>query len=247
MLTGIHLRRYGDDLGDRGDGGLPRLLVELRAIRGVDRVRLSSIGAGALSDSFLRLFQEDPGLCPFFHIPLQSGSEAVLARMRRGYAVDDFLGTLERVRQALPHAVIATDLMVGFPGETEEEFEESLELCRRARFAAIHLFPYSLRPGTRAARLPGHLPPELKQARMERARSLAAGLAAEERERWIGRPVRVLVEEHRAGSAAGLSREGLRTRLAAPGAASLWNQEISARVTAADGEGLIARREDRHV
>ena len=120
VLTGIHLSQYGRDLRDGTD--LVDLLTSLREIPGVDRVRLSSIGEGAFSPRFLEAFRNDPGLCPFFHIPLQSGSDGVLQRMRRDYTVAEYEAAVARVREALPRSVVATDLMVGFPGETDAEF-----------------------------------------------------------------------------------------------------------------------------
>ena len=150
VLTGIHLSQYGKDLGIVE--GLVDLMGAIRAIPGVDRLRLSSIGEGAFTEAFVRSFEEDPGLCPFFHIPLQSGSDRILRQMRRDYDSETFLEVVERVRTRLPRVVIATDLMVGFPGESADDFEASLRVCRAAGFAKIHIFPYSVRPRTPAAR-----------------------------------------------------------------------------------------------
>jgi len=237
VLTGIHLRQYGFDLGL--EAGLVDLLPRLREIPGIDRVRLSSIGERAFSERFVALFRADDGLCPSFHIPLQSGSDGVLARMRRGYTAAEYLDTVERIRAELPSATIATDLMVGFPGETEEEFAESLETCRRARFLQMHIFPYSPRPRTRAARFPDPVPAEVKLARVERARSLAAELSGEERRRRIGDRVRVLVETVEEGVATGLSREGLRVSLPARGA--VRGEEVRGIITHVLPEGVEGR------
>lgn len=240
VLTGIHLRQYGFDLGL--DAGLVELLPRLREIPGIDRLRLSSIGERAFGERLLALFRADDGLCPSFHIPLQSGSDSVLARMRRGYTSADYLATLERVRAELPSATVSTDLMVGFPGETEEEFEASLETCRRARFLHVHLFPYSPRPRTRAARLPGHVPDAVKLARMDRARALVAELSASERRSRVGARVRVLVETVDEGAATGLSREGLRVTIPSLGGIGFRRgEEVSATVTGLLPEGVEGR------
>lgn len=238
VITGIHLSRYGRDLAL--EDGLIELLQALRRIPGVERVRLSSIGEGAFSDAFLAAFVADPGLCPFFHVPLQSGSDSVLRRMRRDYTAAEFLDAIKRVRSVLPRAVIATDLMVGFPGETEEEFEQSLETCRRAAFAKMHMFPYSPRPGTKAAKLPDPVPPPVKRERMARARDLEARLIETARREWIGREVQVLVERRAGDSCRGLSREGIPVRFhdGTSNVIDRWNEEVSVSVTGFDGEVL---------
>jgi len=212
VLTGIHLRQWARDLGV--EDGLANLLTRLRQIDGIERIRLSSIGEGAFSDSFLRAFGLDEGLCRFFHVPLQSGSDRILERMRRDYTVDEFVAAMERTRDQLPKAVIATDVIVGFPGETEGDFEQTLSIIERLRFQKVHLFPYSPRPRTVAARLDGHLSPEVRQRRMEQARQLCDDVQAAELDRRIGDRVRVLVESVQQHpdrvTGEGLSREGLR-------------------------------------
>ena len=246
VLTGIHLSQYGRDL--RGeDTRLVALLRELRTIDGIDRVRLSSIGEGAFSDEFVAAFQEDPGLCRFFHIPLQSGSDAVLGRMRRDYDVAVYLGTIDRIRELLPDAMIATDLMVGFPGETEEEFAESLATARRSEFAKMHIFPYSPRPRTKAAQLPDPVPADVVTARMREARRLDAELAAAHRQSRVGTEAQVLVERHRDGRARGSARAGFEVTFPAPGAReSWWNREVAVRIIGErdgrlEGEPLVVR------
>lgn len=240
VLTGIHLSRYGRDLDP--PTRLIDLLGALVEIPGIERVRLSSIGEGAFSPEMIALFRDDPRLCRFFHIPLQSGSNTVLERMRRDYDVSVYLATIDKIREELPGSVIATDLMIGFPGETEAEFEESLETCRRARFHKMHLFPYSLRPKTRAAQLPGHLGPDVKEERMQRARVVEAELAQQSRGEWVGRSVRVLVEKVSDEYASGLSREGLLVRFRTDGPVNR-NQEYRVLLSSQrDGElwGTIA-------
>lgn len=219
VLTGIHLRQWGLDRGL--EDGLARLMLDLRQIPGLDRVRLSSIGEGAFSEAFLGAFQADRGLCRFFHVPLQSGSERILRRMRRDYSIDEYVEAMERVHQQLPGSVLATDVIVGFPGETEQDFEMTLQLLDRLRFVKVHLFPYSPRPRTRAARLDDHVSIETRQQRMIRAREFCEQLQQRELERRIGDRVEVLIEkeasekqtnEDQTPVAEGLSREGLRVQ-----------------------------------
>ncbi len=237
VLTGIHLREYGCDLGL--ESGFLELLPRLREIPGVERVRLSSIGERTFTDRFLALFRDDDGLCPAFHIPLQSGCDAVLERMRRDYTTTVYLETLDRIRETLPNATITTDLMVGFPGETEGEFQDSLETCRRARFLHVHLFPYSPRPRTRAARSRDHVPEGTKLARMAQARAVAARLSAAERQSRIGTLVRVLIEKREEQGISGLSREGLRVRIPTlRGGSAVRGDEIEATITALLPNGL---------
>lgn len=234
VVTGIHLRRYGADLGL--EFGLRELLRALREIPGIDRVRLSSVGQKVFDDAFLDFFASDPGLCPFFHIPLQSGSNTVLARMRRDDTAEEYLRTVERIRDRLENAVITTDLMVGFPGETDEEFRESLETVERARFAFLHIFPYSRRSGTKAAKLPDPVPATIKRDRLDRARELEAKLVRAEGERWLGREVQVLIERPASGNddggvAQGLSREGHRVLVSTTRGRPLGrNVEVSVRI-----------------
>ncbi len=212
VLTGIHLRQWGLDLGI--EDGLATLLGDLRRIEGLERIRLSSIGEGAFTDSFIDAFRKDEGLCRFFHVPLQSGSERILQRMRRDYSIEQFVDAMQRVRDRLPDAVLATDVIVGFPGETEADFSQTMELLERLQFFKVHLFPYSPRPRTSAARLDGHVSPETRASRMVQARELCQQLQQRGLESRIGDTVQVLIEKgspaDSGDSAEGLSREGLR-------------------------------------
>lgn len=223
VLTGIHLRQWGRDLGI--EDGLGKLLTGLRDIDGIERIRLSSIGEGAFTDSFLDAFVADEGLCRFFHVPLQSGSQKILDAMRRDYSLDDFVEAMTRIRERLPDAILATDLIVGFPGETEEDFEASMEMVDALDFAKVHLFPYSPRPRTGAARLEGHLDPAVRHDRMLRARQHCDAVQQRVSRKRLGDSVRVLLEKVSSSSEAeGLSREGLRVRVAGHGL--LRGQEV---------------------
>lgn len=167
VLTGIHLTSYGRDLN-----GLT-LLDAIRAadVPGVARIRLGSLEPVIADEGFVRALTQIKPLCPQFHLALQSGSDTVLARMRRRYTTAEFLEAAERLRAAFPGCAITTDVIAGFPGETEAEFQETLAFCERVGFARMHVFPYSARKGTRAAQMPDQVPKALRE---ERARALIA-------------------------------------------------------------------------
>ena len=161
ILTGIHVGHFGVDT-TRGRSGLPpfrlwHLFRRLDRIPGNWRMRLSSIEAVEVNDDFIKAAADCEHLCPQFHPALQSGSESVLLRMKRRYSVKRFLEKLERMRELIPNPAFTTDVIVGFPGETDEEFEATLETCRRARFMKVHVFPYSQRRGTPAATFPNQI------------------------------------------------------------------------------------------
>ena len=187
VLTGTQLGSYGFDLPDMT---LSRLLRHVLAETGVPRLRVSSLQPQEVGRELLELW-EDARLCPHFHIPLQSGSDPVLRRMRRRYTARDYERAVDRIRRNVHGASITTDVIVGFPGETPEDFRATYELCERVGFADMHVFPYSARPGTSAARFEDQV---AVQARSERARlllDLAERSAVEFRRRRIGevRPV----------------------------------------------------------
>lgn len=187
VLTGIDVSSYRDGTHDLGD-----LLLALREVP--SRIRLGSLEAGVVSEEFLQKMKEAGNVVPHFHLSLQSGSTAVLRSMNRHYTREEFLQTCARVYRYFPDAAITTDLIVGFPTEREEDFEESLSIVREAGFAQVHAFPYSRREGTAAAKLPD-LAPSVKRERM--ARMLAAVKEQEERYllRFVGKTVTVLFEE----------------------------------------------------
>ncbi len=201
VLTGIHLGHYGRDLGSK-----PRLCDAVRAVlaaRGLQRLRLSSIEAVEVDDKLLDLAASDDRFCPHFHLPLQSGDDHVLAAMRRGYTVSEFLRVIDKVRERFELPALTTDVMVGFPGETEAQFENTLRVCREAGFSRIHIFPFSPRPGTTAVDMPGRVAGDLIRRRGSRLKSLADELALDFKRRLVGRTVVPLVE-HRRDRATGL-------------------------------------------
>ncbi len=213
VISGIHVGHFGVDT-TRGRTGLPpfrlwHLLRRLDRIPGEWRMRLSSIEANEVGEEFFRAAADCEHLCPQFHPALQSGSDAVLARMRRRYRVGRFLEKLDRIRAILPDVAFTTDVIVGFPGETEDEFEGTLDTCRRAEFMKIHVFPFSARRGTPAASFPDPVSPEVRKERCRRLAALERKLAQRYYSRLVGRELEVLVErncEGRAGWVRGTDR-----------------------------------------
>jgi tRNA-2-methylthio-N6-dimethylallyladenosine synthase len=189
-LLGQNVNSYGRSFGDRG--AFASLLRAVGAVPGIERVRFTSPHPRDFTDDVIAAMAETPAVCPSLHMPLQSGSDAVLKAMRRSYRSERFLGILERVRAALPDAAITTDVIVGFPGETDADFEDTLRVVEEARFAGAFTFQYSRRPGTPAADLPS-LPPAVVTERYERLVALQDRLSYEGMQEQVGRPVEVLV------------------------------------------------------
>jgi tRNA-2-methylthio-N6-dimethylallyladenosine synthase len=165
-LLGQNVNAYGSDLGDPQAFG--KLLRACGEVDGLERVRFTSPHPRDFTDDVIAAMAETPNVMPQLHMPLQSGSDAVLQRMRRSYRRDRYLGIIDRVRSAMPHAAITTDIIVGFPGETEDEFLDTLSLVELVKFSGAYTFQYSKRPGTPAATMPDQIPKEVVQDRYER-------------------------------------------------------------------------------
>ena len=179
MLSGIHVGHYGVE-STRGRSGKPpfrlwHLFRELDRIPGDWRMRLSSIEAAEIHGEFLKAAADCEKLCPQFHPSMQSGSDAVLSRMRRRYRIGRFLEKLDAVRDALGEVAFTTDVIVGFPGETDAEFEETLSACETAGYVKVHVFPFSARRGTPAATMPGQVPAAVKKERVARLGAFSSG------------------------------------------------------------------------
>ena len=190
-LLGQNVNTYGVEFGDKG--AFAKLLRAMGSIEGVERVRFTSPHPAAFTDDVIDAMAETPNVMPTLHMPLQSGSDRILKEMRRSYRSEKFLGILEKVRRQIPDAAITTDIIVGFPGETEEDFLETMRVATESRFAASYTFQYSKRPGTPAADLPDQLPKEVVQQRYERLLALCNDLAWQENKSLIGKTVEVLV------------------------------------------------------
>jgi len=192
-LLGQNVNAYGSEFGDRA--AFAKLLRACGRIDGLERVRFTSPHPRDFTDDVIAAMAETPNVMPQLHMPLQSGSDAVLQRMRRSYRADRYLGIIDRVREAMPEAAITTDIIVGFPGETEQDFRATLEVVRQARFASAFTFQYSQRPGTPAATMPDQVPKEVVQERYDRLIDVVNDIAWQENRRQEGREVEVLIAE----------------------------------------------------
>jgi tRNA-2-methylthio-N6-dimethylallyladenosine synthase len=190
-LLGQNVNSYGVEFGDRLAFG--KLLRACGNVDGLERVRFTSPHPRDFTDDVIDAMAETPNVMPQLHMPLQSGSDVMLKAMKRSYRRDRYLGILRRVRAAIPEAAVSTDIIVGFPGESEADFEDTLSLVREARFSGAYTFLYSKRPGTPAAGLPGQVPREVAQERYERLVEVVNEIAWRENQRFEGQTVEVLV------------------------------------------------------
>ncbi|GAA0209871.1 tRNA (N6-isopentenyl adenosine(37)-C2)-methylthiotransferase MiaB [Aeromicrobium sp. Leaf272] len=195
-LLGQNVNAYGVEFGDRQ--AFAKLLRACGEIEGLERVRFTSPHPKDFTDDVIAAMAETPNVMPQLHMPLQSGSDRVLKAMRRSYRQEKYLGILDRVREAMPEAAITTDIIVGFPGETEDDFQHTLDVVRQARFSSAFTFQYSQRPGTPAAMLPDQLPKEVVQERYMRLAALVEETSWAENQRLEGRTVELLVSDHSA-------------------------------------------------
>ena len=198
VLTGIEISSWGQDLE-----GKPELMEAIEAIcQGLSpdtRVRLGSLEPRTITPDFCRRAAALPNLCPHFHLSMQSGCDTVLARMNRKYDSNRYYESVKFLHQVYDRPAITTDLIVGFPGETEEEFHQTLDFIQKCAFSAMHIFPYSKRPGTPAAKLPGQVLNAVKEERAHRAAQIARTMQDAYLDSWVGETVPVLFEEEREG------------------------------------------------
>ncbi len=193
VLTGIHLSSYGRDLSEGGD--LLELIRRAAAVEGVERVRLGSLEPRVITPAFAEGLAAIPEICPHFHLSLQSGSATVLRRMNRKYTPGEYREALKLLRSAFSMPAVTTDVIVGFPGETDEEFRESLEFVRESAFYELHVFQYSRRKGTVADRMPDQVPEALKKARSAEMIALGEEMSDAFRKGFLGRTAEILTEE----------------------------------------------------
>ena len=194
ILTGTQIGSY------EGNGGLEGLIRRILTETSIPRVHLSSLQPQDLSPSLVQLWKSEPRICRHLHLPLQSGSDTVLRRMGRSYSRQEYEQALTLIREAIPDIAVTTDVIVGFPGESEEEFEQSYEFCARIGFAGLHVFPYSIRPGTPASRMPNQVPENVKRTRAQKMLELAKESAQSFRRRFLGQTLVVLWEEQKEDS-----------------------------------------------
>jgi len=211
-LLGQNVNTYGVEFGDRLAFG--KLLRSTGEIDGLERVRFTSPHPAAFTDDVIAAMAETPNVCHALHMPLQSGSDTVLKAMKRSYRSEKYLGILDKVRAAMPDAAITTDIIVGFPGETEEDFQATLDVVRQARFASAFPFQYSIRPGTPAATMPDQLPKQVVQERYERLAATVEEVTWAQNLKLVGSRPEVLVavgegrKDAATGRMSGRARDG---------------------------------------
>ncbi|MFI6228229.1 tRNA (N6-isopentenyl adenosine(37)-C2)-methylthiotransferase MiaB [Micromonospora echinospora] len=211
-LLGQNVNSYGVEFGDRYAFG--KLLRACGDVEGLERVRFTSPHPKDFTDDVIAAMAETPNVCHSLHMPLQSGSDDVLRAMRRSYRAERYLGIIAKVREAMPDAAITTDIIVGFPGETEADFQRTLDVVRESRFASAFTFQYSKRPGTPAATMDGQLPKEVVQERYERLIACVEEITWAENRKLVGETVEVLVavgegrKDERTGRMSGRARDG---------------------------------------
>mgnify|MGYP001321711439 FL=1 len=192
VLTGIHTAGYGEDLENYN---FAQLLRDLEAIKGLKRLRISSIEASQITDEVIDVLRQSKIICRHLHIPLQAGDDEVLKRMRRKYTTAEYKQKIDKVRRVLPHFALTSDVIVGFPGETEEQFNNTYAFIRDLQFAELHVFPYSKRTGTPAARMDNQVPEEEKQARVRRLIALSNELSKAYAAQFAGETLVVIPEK----------------------------------------------------
>lgn len=242
VLTGVHLGAYGKETGGPN---LTQLIRELGRVQNLTRLRLSSLEPIDIDDQlFLALAQLD-AFCPHLHLPLQSGSERVLRAMRRPYSPDEFAMLVDKARSAFPDIGISTDVIVGFPGETPEEFSESIAFVERMRFSRLHVFKFSARDGTPASLLKQRVDPKEMGRRSSEMIALGKRLSHQFHSRFVNKTLSVLAEEHVLGLLSGLSKNYIRVSFR--GEQSLTNTICSVRLDSASDNGargtLVRRTE----
>jgi threonylcarbamoyladenosine tRNA methylthiotransferase MtaB len=240
VLTGTQLGNLGRDLGwTREEQGPTRLLARLLQSTSIPRIRLSSLQAQDIHPALLSLWQ-DERLCPHFHLPLQSGSDSVLQAMRRRYTAASFRRAAALIMEMVPGASITTDVIAGFPGETEADFEATARLCEKTGFAAMHCFPYSRRPHTGAALMAGHLPPQVRKDRLQRLLEISERSSLHFREGLTGTSAPVLWEERSSDYWQGLTPNYVRVYTPARDGrdSAIANTIVTTRLTGLHGDGL---------
>ena len=243
-LLGQNVNSYGRSFGD--PGAFAALLRACGRIDGLQRIRFTSPHPRDFTDDVIAAMAETPAVCPQLHMPLQSGSDAVLRAMRRSYRRERYLGILDTVRARMPEAAITTDIIVGFPGETEADFVETLDLVARARFASAYTFQYSPRPGTPAATLPGQVSKAVVQERYERLVAVQEQVSWDINRSLVGREVEVLVnstdgrKDGATGRVSGRARDGRLVHVAAPPDGPAPGDTVTTTVTQAAPHHLVA-------
>ena len=209
VLTGIHTGHYGSDI----DTSFPELLKEIVKIEGLERLRISSIEITELNDEFLNVLKNNSVIVSHLHIPLQAGSDKILTLMNRKYLTPYFLDKVEKIREIRPDISLTTDVIVGFPGETEEDFLDTINFCKKIKFTKIHVFHYSRRKGTKADLMDEQIPENIKKERVKRLIDVSNNLEKEYLDSFISKTVSVLIEEDKDGYSIGHTGNYLKVKI----------------------------------
>ncbi len=231
VLTGIHLSAYkgenGEDIAD--------IVNAVNKINGITRIRLGSLEPIVITKAFMENVMQSSKFCHQYHLSLQSGCDSVLKRMNRHYTTQDFLSSAELIRSFYPDAAVSTDIIVGFPGETEEEFCQTIEFVKKIGFAFVHVFPYSIRPGTVAAKMQDQIEKEVKAERANKLIKVCAEVGKEYRQRFLNRTVEVLCENNENKIQTGLTREHVSVSFESE---SLSGKEVKVKIKKVTDTGL---------
>ena len=239
VLTGIEIASYGKDFEPQVP--LTELLEKLLTTQPNVQFRLGSLDPRAVDDAFCERLAGFANLARHFHLSMQSGCDTVLRRMNRHYTSEEFYRCVERLRRAFPDCSVTTDLIVGFPGETEDEFTQTLAFLERCAFASVHVFPYSVREGTKAAAMPGQLDQQTKTARAERAKQVAETLSAAYRKQFVGRTLYALPEHPTGGLWAAHGRYGFPVYIEDK---AEKNHPVTVKVIGLHKDGVLAKIEN---
>lgn len=237
VVTGIEISSWGKDL--KNGQSLIDLLEAICTAVPALRIRLGSLEPRTITEDFCVRASKLPNLCPHFHLSLQSGCDATLKRMNRKYDTARYLESCDLLRRYFDAPAITTDLITGFPGETEEEFTQTLAFIQKADFASMHVFPYSRRTGTPACDMPGQVPMQEKEARAHRASAVAAEMEKRYLARWVGQRLPVLFEEEKDGAWRGHAPNYVEVR--AQSAEQLHNVMKTVEITGVDGSRLVGK------
>ncbi len=192
VLTGIHVASYGKDLGDTS---LIEIIEKVHNVDGIERIRMSSVDPNVMTDMFIERLKNLPKMCRHFHLSLQSGCDETLKRMNRKYTTEEYKRVVGKLRKAFPEVAITTDLIVGFPGETDEEFQKTVDFVEEISFSSMHIFKYSPREGTPAAKYKSQVKPQVKEARSKIIASIAEKNEEKFKKSFIGQKMKVLYEQ----------------------------------------------------
>ena len=236
VITGIHIASYGKDFKE--EYGLMDLLEKINQIKGIQRIRLGSIEPLLITEKFVERHIKLEKICHHFHLSLQSGCDETLRRMNRRYTLQEFKEIVERLRKAYPDVILTTDIIVGFPGESEEEFEETYQFLKEIKFYKMHIFKYSPRKGTKAAQMKEQVDPKTKEQRSQKLIELSNQNEREYNESYLGKEVEVLCEEEKEGLYQGHTKNYIVVKIKSN--KSLENKVVKAHCLKVEDDHILA-------